>query len=52
VVTALRLSEVADASLPEFDFRNKLWVIPAERMKGKNAPMLILPAIDDTDPIR
>lgn len=37
MLTALRLSEVADASLPEFDFRNKLWVIPAERMKGKNA---------------
>jgi len=36
ILTALRLSEVADASLPEFDFRNKLWVIPAERMKGKN----------------
>jgi integrase len=37
MLTALRLSEVVDASLPEFDFRNKLWVIPAERMKGKDA---------------
>jgi integrase len=37
MLTGLRLSEVVDASLPEFDFRNKLWVIPAERMKGKNA---------------
>jgi integrase len=37
MLTALRLSEVVDASRPEFDFRNKLWVIPAERMKGKNA---------------
>ena len=37
MLTALRLSEVADASLPEFDFRNQLWVIPAGRMKGKNA---------------
>jgi integrase len=37
MLTALRLSEVADASLPEFDFRAKLWVIPAARMKGKNA---------------
>jgi integrase len=36
MLTALRLGEVTDASLPEFDFRNKLWVIPAERMKGKN----------------
>jgi integrase len=37
MLTALRISEVADASLPEFDFRSKLWVIPAARMKGKNA---------------
>ena len=37
MLTALRISEVADASLPEFDFSNKLWVIPAERMKGKNS---------------
>jgi len=37
MLTALRLSEVVDASRPEFDFRNKLWVIPAERMKGKNS---------------
>jgi integrase len=37
MLTALRLSEVADASLPEFNFRNQVWVIPAERMKGKNA---------------
>lgn len=37
MLTALRLSEAADASVPEFDFRAKLWVIPAARMKGKNA---------------
>jgi integrase len=37
MLTALRLSEVADASLLEFDFRSNLWVIPAARMKGKNA---------------
>jgi integrase len=39
MLTALRLSEVADASVPEFDIRNQVWVwvIPAERMKGKNA---------------
>ena len=36
MLTGLRLSEVTDASFPEIDFRNKLWVIPAERMKGKN----------------
>jgi integrase len=37
MLTALRLSEVSDASLCEINFRNRLWVIPAERMKGKNA---------------
>jgi len=37
MLTALRLSEVVDASLPEFDFRKDLWVIPASRMKGKNS---------------
>ena len=37
ILTGLRLSEVTDASLSEIDFRNKLWVIPAERMKGKDA---------------
>jgi integrase len=36
LLTALRLNEAADASWPEFDFRNHLWVIPASRMKGKN----------------
>jgi hypothetical protein len=28
---------VSDASLTELDYRNSLWVVPAERMKGKNA---------------
>jgi integrase len=37
ILTALRLNEMADASKPEFNYRNKVWVIPAERMKGKNA---------------
>lgn len=71
-LTALRLNEVADASLSEFDpalpkvFRtagddeladqlrrlpkdNKLWVIPAERMKGKNdsAQAHAVPLTDD-----
>jgi integrase len=36
VLTALRLNEAADASWPEFDLTNRLWVIPASRMKGKN----------------
>jgi integrase len=37
MLTALRLNELADASKPEFDFRSRVWVIPAERMKGRNA---------------
>jgi integrase len=37
MLTALRLNEVADASWSEFDIRNRLWVVPAARMKGKNA---------------
>jgi integrase len=36
VLTALRLNEVADASWAEFDLRNRLWTVPAARMKGKN----------------
>jgi integrase len=37
MLTALRLNEMADASRPEFNYRDRVWVIPAERMKGKNA---------------
>ena len=37
VLTALRLNEVADASWPEFDLDRLIWVIPAERMKGKTS---------------
>ena len=33
-LTALRLNEPAKAQWSEFDFNAKLWVIPAERMKG------------------
>jgi integrase len=36
ILTALRLNEAADASWPEFDLTNRLWTIPASRMKGKN----------------
>jgi integrase len=36
ILTALRLNEAADASWTEFDLANRLWVIPAVRMKGKN----------------
>jgi integrase len=37
MLKALRLNEVAEASWTEFDLRTRLWVIPATRMKGKNA---------------
>lgn len=37
MLTALRVNELADASRPEFDYRDRVWLIPAERMKGKNA---------------
>ena len=37
VLTALRLNEVADAVWGEFDLKNDCWIIPAERMKGKNS---------------
>lgn len=36
-LTALRLNEAADASWGEFKMREKVWVIPAERMKGKDS---------------
>jgi integrase len=35
ILTALRLNEVVDASWKEFDFHNRVWTIPAERMKGR-----------------
>jgi integrase len=49
VLTALRLNEAADASRPEFDFPNRLWTIPPERMKGKNgkARPHVVPLTDD-----
>ncbi len=36
ILTALRLREAGNASWNEFDLRNQLWIIPADRMKGKN----------------
>jgi integrase len=36
LLTGLRLNEVADAAWNEFDLANRLWTIPASRMKGKN----------------
>jgi integrase len=37
MLTALRLNEVADAHWSEFDLANKLWIIPAQRMKAKES---------------
>lgn len=37
LLTALRVNEVARASRQEFDHRDRVWVIPPERMKGRNA---------------
>jgi integrase len=37
MLTALRLNELVGASRPEFNHRDRVWVVPAERMKGKNA---------------
>jgi integrase len=37
MLTALRLNEAADASWLEFDLKNRLWIVPAERMKAKNS---------------
>jgi integrase len=36
ILSALRLNEAADAAKPEIDRKNGVWVIPPERMKGKN----------------
>ena len=35
ILTATRTNEVLNATWGEFDFKNKVWVIPAERMKMK-----------------
>jgi integrase len=34
LLTGLRLSEVVNASWPEFNLKDRLWTIPASRMKG------------------
>jgi integrase len=36
MLTALRLNEAAGARSAEFDWKNGVWTIPAERMKGTN----------------
>jgi integrase len=47
-LTALRLSEVCEASWLEFDLKKKLWTIPAARMKktGKAAKPHLVPLTD------
>jgi hypothetical protein len=35
MLSALRLNEAVDASRTEFSRRENIWIIPAERMKGK-----------------
>jgi integrase len=35
-LTALRLNEVVDAAWDEFNFREGIWVIPPDRMKGRD----------------
>jgi integrase len=37
MLTGLRLNELIDASKPEFHRRDKVWIIPAARMKGRNS---------------
>jgi integrase len=34
ILTATRTNEALGATWPEFDLPNKLWTIPAARMKG------------------
>jgi len=53
ILTALRLNEAADAAWPEFDLRDRVWVVPADRMKGKNgiAREHAIPLTDDLQKI-
>jgi integrase len=48
-LTALRLNEVAGAAWPEFNLADRLWIIPAERMKGREetAQPHAVPLTDD-----
>lgn len=36
ILAALRLNEAADAARPELDRARRVWIIPAERMKGRD----------------
>jgi integrase len=44
VLTAARSSEVLNATWPEIDFDNKLWTVPAERMKASREHVVPLSA--------
>lgn len=37
MLTALRLNEVADAEWSEFNVKERIWTIPADRMKSRNS---------------
>jgi integrase len=49
MLTGLRLNEAADASWSEFDLANRIWIIPALRMKGRSgkARPHAVPLVDD-----
>jgi integrase len=49
ILTGLRLNGVVDASWREIDIKRREWIVPAERMKGKNeqARPFLLPLTDD-----
>lgn len=49
LLTALRRNECSDAVWREFDLKNKLWVIPAARMKGREGKAVphAVPLTDD-----
>jgi integrase len=53
LLTGLRLNEVADASRQEIDAGNKIWTIPAARMKGRNhtARPHVVPLTDEIQAI-
>jgi len=43
ILTACRTGEVLGAKWPEVDFEQKVWTVPAERMKAKRAHRVPLP---------
>jgi len=47
-LTFVRTSEMIGATWDEFDFKNALWIIPAERMKVEDGPDHIVPLARQT----